>query len=284
MTAKETGFLQLRRGLWDHVRDGRMYSTEAVAFIYICSQADTRTGIWIGSAGALAGELKMPRRTARYILEKLEQDRYIRRFPIPGRHCCYPILVHRLLLTNGQHVGKQLNAWESTSPTDLRYLDPPADCQHVVKQVATQKRSKKEEVILNTLGDAYADTQLSASEVAAREPLSAAPPKARAASERQRATRFPENFLLGENLRGYAVEHGMPAGEVESQFEHFENFHKAKGSRFMDWNRAWYTWVGNYKQFQRGARHGESATERRRREADEQTARVVAMLQAKRAH
>jgi len=58
--SKENGFVPLRRGLWEHVRDGRMSLTEAATFIYICSQADTRNGIWNGSAGALAGELGIP--------------------------------------------------------------------------------------------------------------------------------------------------------------------------------------------------------------------------------
>lgn len=125
---------------------------------------------------------------------------------------------------------------------------------------------------------AYADTQLSASEIVRREPKLAA-----RAANRQR--HWPENFLLSENLRAYAEQHGIPASQVATEWEHFENHHKAKASRFMDWNRAWYTWVLRRPDFALGGHHaGETADERRRRETDEKVARVVASLQAKRAH
>jgi hypothetical protein len=144
--ARDTGFFQLRRGLWEHIRDGRMTITEALAFIYIGTQADTRTGIWKGSAKSLSRELGIPERTARDVLEKMEHGDYIRRFPVPGRHSCYPILVHKFLLTNGEHNGEQLNAIESTSPTNLTYFPREhgveLGVEHGVEHSAAQKRSK----------------------------------------------------------------------------------------------------------------------------------------------
>src|SRR5712671_484419 len=140
--SKENGFLQLRRGIWEHIRDGRMSITEGLAFVYICSQADTRNGIWKGSAKSLSGELGIPERTARDVLEKMERGDYIRRFAVPGRHACYPILVHKFMLTNGEHNGEQLNALGSTSPTDLAYFSREQDGERSVKHGAAQKRSK----------------------------------------------------------------------------------------------------------------------------------------------
>lgn len=144
--SKENGFVPLRRGLWEHVRDGRMSLTEAATFIYICSQADTRNGIWNGSAGALAGELGIPPRTARDVLEKMEQGDYIRRFAVPGRHRCYPILVHKFPLTQGEHNGEQLNALESKSPAELSYFPREQRVErygeHGVKHGAAQRRSE----------------------------------------------------------------------------------------------------------------------------------------------
>jgi len=142
--ARDTGFFQLRRGLWEHVRDGRMSITEALAFIYIGTQADTRTGIWKGSAKSLSSELGLPERTARDVLEKMEHGDYIRRFAVPGRHICYPILVHKFLLTNGEHNGEQLNALDSKSPADLAYFpreqSVEQDGEHGVEHGAAQKR------------------------------------------------------------------------------------------------------------------------------------------------
>ena len=144
--SRDNGFLQLRRGFWEHVRDGRMSITEALAFVYICSEADTRNGIWKGSAKSLSGEIGIPDRTARDLLEKMEHGDYIRRFAVPGRHTCYPILVHKYLITSGPHTGEHLNALESISPTDLCYFPRQQDGEHSdehgVQHGAAQRRSK----------------------------------------------------------------------------------------------------------------------------------------------
>src|SRR6267142_3286351 len=119
---KENGFAPIRRGLWEHVRDGRMSPFECLAFVYICSQADTRTGIWKGSAGALVGELGFKPRTARDLLERLQHGDYIRRFATAGSRFCYPILVHKFPITQGEHNGELLDALNSLSSIELRYL------------------------------------------------------------------------------------------------------------------------------------------------------------------
>jgi hypothetical protein len=119
--SKGNGYLQHRRGIWEHVKDGRMSLADVAVHLYIAEQADTRTGVWNGSAGALAGELCISDRMARRFLERLTRRDYIRRFPVPGKHVCYPILVHKFHVTNGEHKGEQLDAISSLSPMDLRY-------------------------------------------------------------------------------------------------------------------------------------------------------------------
>jgi hypothetical protein len=140
---KETGFAQIRRGIWEHVRDGRMSLSDCAVYSYIISQADTRTGIWQGSAGALAGELCISPRAARRFLERLSKGDYIKRFSDPGKHVCYPILVHRFLLTNGEHKGEQLNALSSTSPVDLRYFPGEQMGEHVSSQKRIENREER---------------------------------------------------------------------------------------------------------------------------------------------
>jgi hypothetical protein len=141
--SKENGFLQLRRGIWEHIRDGRMSITGGLAFIYICSQADTRNGIWKGCARSLSGELGIPDRTARDVLEKMEHGDYIRRFAVPGRHTCYPILIHKYPISQGEHDGEQLNALESKGPVDLTYFSREQsveqDVGHGVERGAAQR-------------------------------------------------------------------------------------------------------------------------------------------------
>jgi hypothetical protein len=156
--SKNVGFLQLRRGIWDHLRIGRMTPLETLAFIYICSEADTRTGVWRGSAGALVGELAFEPRTARDVLERMERDGYIRRFAVPGSHLCYPILVHKYLITNGEHNGEQLNALSSTfidgcvklafySREENSEVNGKDNVEDNVEDNASQKRSKNRELI-----------------------------------------------------------------------------------------------------------------------------------------
>jgi hypothetical protein len=74
--SKANGFLQLRRGVWEHLRDGRMSHMDVLGFIYIVSQADTRTGVWNGSASSLAGEIVISPRNARRLLERLSVAGY----------------------------------------------------------------------------------------------------------------------------------------------------------------------------------------------------------------
>lgn len=120
--SKENGFIQRRRGIWEHVRDGRLSLQDVAVHEYMSSQADTRSGVWRGSAGALSGELCISTRMGRRFIERLERGGYIRRFPTPGKHVCYPILIHKFQPTNGEHKGEQLDAINSISPTDLRYV------------------------------------------------------------------------------------------------------------------------------------------------------------------
>jgi len=137
---RDTGFFQLRRGIWEHVRDGRLSLQDVAVHQYIASQADTRTGIWNGSAGALAGELCLSPRVTRRFLERLSRGDYLRRFPVPGRHVCYPILVHKFLITDGEHRGEQLNALASMSPADLRYFRGEQRGEQGGEHVSSQKK------------------------------------------------------------------------------------------------------------------------------------------------
>src|SRR5215469_14932103 len=139
---KTNGFLQLRRGLWEHVRNGSLTHTGALVYIYMLTQADTRTGIWKGSAQCIANDLNIPRSTAKYALRGLD-GRYIKRFAVPGRHACYPILLHKFLITQGSHVGLMLDALSSTGPGALKFFKPEEEqqvVQQIVQQVAPQRR------------------------------------------------------------------------------------------------------------------------------------------------
>jgi hypothetical protein len=146
--SKENGFVPIRRGILEHIQDGRLTPLEFTAHYLITSQADTRTGKWIGSAKCIASALCITERLARRVLENLSRGDYIRRFPVPGKHVCYPILVHKFHPTSGEHKGEQLDAISSLSPTDLRYSQIDSGelvGEHIGEHVTSQKRSEKGE-------------------------------------------------------------------------------------------------------------------------------------------
>jgi hypothetical protein len=143
--SKKNGWMPLRRGLWEHVRDGRMSITGALAFLRTCSEADTRTGVCRSSAKSLASDLGISERTARDVHEKLEHGGYIRRFAVPGRHFCYPILVHKFPITEGEHKGERLNAMDSKNPVELAYFPREHNGEHGVEHVASQRRIENRE-------------------------------------------------------------------------------------------------------------------------------------------
>lgn len=68
------------------------------------------------------------------------------------------------------------------------------------------------------------------------------------------STAMPEGLALDDAMRKFAGDRGYAGVNVERMFERFLNHHRAKGSRFADWQAAWRTWVGNQVQFdtQRG--------------------------------
>ena len=159
--SKENGFVPIRRGILEHIQDGRLTPLEFTAHYLITSQADTRTGKWVGSAKCIASALCITERMARRVLENLSRGDYIRRFPVPGKHVCYPILVHKFHPTNGEHKGEQLDAISSLSPMDLRYsqidsgeLEGEQKGEHVTSQKRREKgegRIKKEKAAAERL-------------------------------------------------------------------------------------------------------------------------------------
>jgi hypothetical protein len=89
-------------------------------------------------------------RNARRLIERLSDSGYIKRFPVPGRHVCYPILVNKFIVTDGEHKGEQLNALESIGPNHLKYICGEQECgqagEHKGQDSASQKRIENREV------------------------------------------------------------------------------------------------------------------------------------------
>ncbi len=61
-----------------------------------------------------------------------------------------------------------------------------------------------------------------------------------------RSCQIPDDFTLSDDGKAYARSKGMTAETAPREFERFVTYHKAKGSRFKDWHRAWQSWCQRY--------------------------------------
>ncbi len=116
-----SGYIQLRRGLSEHVRDGRLSFSEASLYVFMIMDTNPNTGVCFGSAGLFAAIYGISSRTCRECLENLEKKGYIRRFPIRGKHGSYPILINKFMCSIGAMKGKYVNISKSSSCNNIYY-------------------------------------------------------------------------------------------------------------------------------------------------------------------
>lgn len=75
-----------------------------------------------------------------------------------------------------------------------------------------------------------------------------------------RARKIPDDWRpadFGIRTKSRAIIDGWTADELDGHLEHFTAHHRGKGSRFVDWQDAWSTWVLNNRKFG-GNRNGNS--------------------------
>lgn len=111
------GFIQIRRGLEEHLVNGNIGAFEAGVYLVIHMQADYRTGVWTGSAPRLLATL--PRgatlRKVQHALRRLTAIRFIRSFRTHGVRGNYRVLIDKFEPQSPALKGKRLSAWESES-------------------------------------------------------------------------------------------------------------------------------------------------------------------------
>lgn len=110
------GFIQIRRGLEEHLENGTLGLFDLGIYLMIHLQANYETGVWWGSAAKLAATA--PRdadaRAIRRSIENLEQVGFIKRFHKQGKRGNYPVLLNKYQPQSGALTGKRLNAALST--------------------------------------------------------------------------------------------------------------------------------------------------------------------------
>lgn len=118
------GHIQLRRGLIEHLRAGRLNLFQLGVYAHLLFCADFRTGIHLNSAVHVfysTGQQFSIRHIQR-ALEALEKAGYIKRFMVKGRKGDYYILIHKYEVTAGALIGKRLNAIDSTDYANPIYF------------------------------------------------------------------------------------------------------------------------------------------------------------------
>lgn len=79
------GFVKLRRGILDHVRDGRMSLDEFSVYVLIILKANHHNGSWNGCALALSKEAQKSERWCQRVMASLRKKGYIVGSPSVGR-------------------------------------------------------------------------------------------------------------------------------------------------------------------------------------------------------
>lgn len=80
--------------------------------------------------------------------------------------------------------------------------------------------------------------------------------------KQKRKTRIPENAVPSEGNYLAASKRGLCRERADDEYDRFKNHHLAKGTTFLDWDRAWLTWLDSPYRNNRVRRSNSSSSER----------------------
>ena len=106
------GFVQIRRGIEEHLLAGRLGLFEFGVYLIIHFQVDFETGVWTGSAPRIlaAAPRSTSLRDVQRALARLEQLGFIRTFHQQGQRGNYRVLINKYEPQTGALKGQRLNA------------------------------------------------------------------------------------------------------------------------------------------------------------------------------
>lgn len=114
------GWVQKRRGVLQHLQDGRITANEYLVFDILLMLADKETGSYKTNSGAIAfwtnGQIKKD--AADRALRGLEEKGYIVREITPGHNGVYPYHVQKYIATAGADEGKVLTFTKKSNGTE----------------------------------------------------------------------------------------------------------------------------------------------------------------------
>ena len=125
------GWVQLRRGILDHLHEGKLSILEFLVLIVLIMLADKETGRGTINAPTLRYFIpELSYHAAKRVLLSLEIKRYIYRQITPFSKIVYPFWVNRYLLSAGLHKGLRndlTKVFESKDINDIAYINPALD-------------------------------------------------------------------------------------------------------------------------------------------------------------
>jgi len=172
----------------------------------------------------------------RRALSQLEKYGLIKSIP----HKIY-LIFELLLARRDQSVKNKADG----KPTP--FLPPLADR---VEKLAKPDAAQAHE-FMSVEADGKADTPKTAK--ADTPPLSDKDKEKELLRNSKKKSRLPDNFAVTDHHLEMALKNNWPNPLTE--IEAFKDYHASKGSLFVDWDRAFYTWLRNAMRF-KGVKHG----------------------------
>lgn len=140
----EGGFVPIRRGIYEHLSDGRMTGKELMIYTTLHLKADHLTGICYKVSGVALGLLlKESTNYINRIMRSLERKGYIKRLSHRGQVKHYPVVLNKYLTSNGILIDarntKSLNeiAWYIEEDCTLTALQRHINCTSNALQLHT---------------------------------------------------------------------------------------------------------------------------------------------------
>jgi hypothetical protein len=125
------GWVQLRRGILDHLHEGKLSNNEFLVLVVLIMLADKKTGAGTINAPALRYFIpELEYDAAKRVLHSLEEKRYIYRKIKPYSKIVYPYWVNRYAPSVGLHKGLQIDltkVFQSKDVNDIAYINHAPD-------------------------------------------------------------------------------------------------------------------------------------------------------------
>ena len=151
----EGGFVPIRRGIYEHLSDGRMTGKELMVYTTLHLKADHLTGICYKVSGVALGLLlKESTNYINRVMRSLERKGYIKRISHRGQIKYYPVVINKYYTSNGILINarntKSLNeiAWYVEEDCTLTAFQQHINCTSNALQMHTLQEVKNITILI----------------------------------------------------------------------------------------------------------------------------------------